>query len=85
MIASDETVPVGLSLDNDSDSIRLIDDDDELVAIFAYGEGTSREAITDESATRDPDLTGDFTRHSVAADDEESLFSPGTRVDGSSF
>lgn len=36
-----------------------------------------------ESYTRSPDLTGDFVQH--ASVEEGVLFSPGTRIDGSSF
>ena len=37
----------------------------------------------DESYTRYPDVTGDFVQHASAVDGV--LYSPGTRVDGTSF
>lgn len=37
----------------------------------------------DESYTRNPDVTGDFVQHASAVDGV--LYSPGTRVDGTSF
>ena len=40
-------------------------------------------ANPNESYTRNPDLTGDFVQHSDALD--SVLFSPGTKIDGSSF
>jgi hypothetical protein len=39
----------------------------------------------DESYTRDPDLTGDFVQHASIAAANGGLFSPGTKLDGSSF
>jgi len=40
---------------------------------------------SDQSETRNPDLTGSFADHSTADTDDGSLFSPGTRLDGSTF
>ena len=39
----------------------------------------------DESYTRNPDLTGEFVQHDSVAEANGALFSPGTKVDGSSF
>tara|TARA_R110002126_G_scaffold129572_3_gene272477 strand:+ start:7130 stop:8122 length:993 start_codon:yes stop_codon:yes gene_type:complete len=38
-----------------------------------------------ESYTRNPDLTGDFVQHAGVAEANGVLFSPGTKLDGSSF
>jgi hypothetical protein len=39
----------------------------------------------DESYTRDPDLIGNFVQHADAAAANGALFSPGTKLDGTSF
>ena len=39
----------------------------------------------DESYTRNPDLTGGFEQHSTIEEANGRLFSPGTKLDGSSF
>ncbi|VXB05548.1 Endonuclease/exonuclease/phosphatase family protein [Flavobacterium sp. 9AF] len=39
----------------------------------------------DESYTRNPDLTGNFTQHSSIPESLGTLFSPGTKIDGSLF
>lgn len=38
-----------------------------------------------ESYTRNPDLTGDFVQHAGVTEANGALFSPGTKLDGSSF
>lgn len=38
-----------------------------------------------ESYTRNPDLTGDFEQHSTIETSNGTLFSPGTKINGSSF
>lgn len=38
-----------------------------------------------ESYTRNPDLTGNFEQHAGIAETNGTLFSPGTKLDGSSF
>ena len=83
--ADDPGVPLGLALSNDQDVMQLLDSDGKLVATFAYGPGTGSPEISDESYTRWPDVTGDFTAHSDASGDAEVRFSPGTGADGSSF
>ncbi|WP_130736018.1 lamin tail domain-containing protein [Flavobacterium sp. J27] len=39
----------------------------------------------DESYTRNPDVTGEFIQHASIPESLGALFSPGTKVDGSSF
>jgi len=83
--AQDPGDPYGLDLDDAGDRIRLLDADGLTVASYAYGDEGGQPAVSDESSTRDPDLTGDFTPHSQAALSQGAIFSPGTRVDGSAF
>lgn len=70
-----------LGLNNTGDTIEVDDGDGVTVTSATYG------AIggSDQSLTRDPDLTGEtLVRHSEVGDGS-LLFSPGTQVDGSSF
>ncbi|MFT7580444.1 MAG: hypothetical protein ACI9MR_002115 [Myxococcota bacterium] len=83
--AEDPGTPFGLALDNTDDALRLLDADGKLVAVFAYGTGAAISALSDQSYTRDPDLTGDFVPHADATGDATQIFSPGTRADGTSF
>ena len=83
--ALDPGQPFGLNLDNDGEALKLVDADGKLVALFAYGPGTSLVALSDQSYTRSPDVTGGFMPHAEATGDPSNLFSPGTHADGSSF
>lgn len=83
--AADPGIALGLHLDDDGDDLRVLDKDGLLIAAFSYGPNQAIEAQSDQSLTRNPDGTGDFTPHTEASGDEERIFSPGTRVDGSSF
>jgi len=68
----------GIGLNNGGDIVGLYLDGTELDS-HTYG----AEGGADESLTRSPDVTGDFTGHTTAA--EGVAFSPGTRADGSAF
>ncbi len=70
-----------LSLNNSGDTVTLKDGSSNVVAEYTYGS----EANDDQSISRDPDLTGSFTKHSEIAAAAGALFSPGTKVDGSAF
>lgn len=70
-----------LGLNNGGDSITVADDLGNTIASHAYVSGDA----TDQAATRDPDISGGFIAHSLAAGAGGSLFSPGTRLDGSAF
>lgn len=83
--AGDPGIPLGLALNNEGDTLSVLDADGLHVASFSYGGTGALEAITDQSMTRQPDLSGDFVAHSEAAGSPDALFSPGTRVDGSPF
>lgn len=65
---------------NNAGDILTIQDEDGVVVITFDIEPLSNNP--NESYTRNPDLTGDFVQH---GDINGILFSPGTKVDGSSF
>ncbi len=71
----------GLSLNNDGDTITLLDGEDQVIATYTYGS----EGGDNQSLTRDPDITGSFVKHSAATDSDGASFSPGTRVNGAPF
>src|SRR5262249_12342141 len=52
------------------------------VATLTYG---SAEGNATQSITRSPDITGGFVPHSTAPGSSGALFSPGGRIDGSTF
>jgi len=83
--AEDPGIPYGLDLDDDGDAVRLIDADELTVALLAYGDGGSVAAVSDQSLTRDPDLTGGFVPHTLADGAQGAIFSPGAKTDGSVF
>ena len=83
--AQDPGIPYGLDLDDSGDKMVLLDADRLFVDAFTYGDQGGPTAASDESLTRDPDLTGDFCPHTQAQNAQGSIFSPGTRVDGSAF
>lgn len=83
--AQDPGIPYGLDLDDEGDLLRLLDENGLVVAILGYGDGAGIAAVSDESLTRDPDLTGDFTPHTMATDSEGVIFSPGTKNTGEAF
>jgi hypothetical protein len=65
-----------LALNNGGDSFRIVDAAGTEVLRFSY-DGSTEE----ESLTRDPDFTGPFVAHSLAAGDG-ALFSPGRTAGG---
>jgi hypothetical protein len=83
--AQDPGDPYGLDLDDGGDLIQLMDENGLTVAVFAYGDEGGTPAVSDQSATRSPDLTGAFEAHSGATGAASAIFSPGTRVDGTPF
>ena len=70
-----------LSLNNSGDTVTLKDGSATTVVEHVYGS----EANDDQSISRDPDLTGEFAKHSEIAAAAGALFSPGTKVDGTPF
>jgi len=82
---TDSGINFGLSLNNGSDVLTLFDAEMREIVFFGYGDEGVEQAVSDESITRNPDVTGGFTPHTEAAGDPGSIFSPGTKIDGSSF
>jgi hypothetical protein len=83
--AQDPGIPYGLDLDDAGDRMVLLDSNGLFVDEFTYGDQGGTPAASDESLTRDPDLTGTFTPHTQATSASGAIFSPGTRVDGAAF
>ena len=70
-----------LGLNNSSDTITLRDELNNIIDQHTYGS----EGVDDQSLVRDPEITGSFVKHSVATGSSGSLFSPGTKTDGTLF
>jgi hypothetical protein len=72
-----------LGLNNDGDTVILRDLNDSLILEYQYGS----EGGKDQSLTRYPDLVGELplVLHGEIQTAEGRLFSPGTKIDGSSF
>ncbi len=69
---------VGLALNNDGDTIALLNPEDTEVVSLSYP-GT----VSDASITRNPDISGmNFAAHDSVG---SGLFSPGTQADGTEF
>ena len=73
------TTTGNMNLSNAGDLITLTDSFDAIVLTFDIEPLSNN---PNESYTRNPDITGDFEQHSASS---PLLFSPGTRIDGSSF
>ncbi|OAN62469.1 hypothetical protein A8B79_02665 [Balneola sp. EhC07] len=71
----------GLGLNNSGDDVILKNNGGSTIASYTYGS----EGGDNQSITRSPDLTGAFAKHETADTDDASSFSPGTKIDGSSF
>lgn len=78
-----QTADTGLiQLNNGGDTLVLADADGGMQASADYGSG----ADDGDARTRDPDISGtSFDPHSGATGSNGTLFSPGTRIDGSRF
>ncbi len=71
-----------LNMSNSDDFMTIEDANGNIIATFDV------EALSngpDESYTRNPDLTGEFEQHAGIDAANGALFSPGTKLDGSSF
>ena len=72
----------GLELDNTGESIELSDEKGNPVAEFTF----SASGTGGESITRNTDISGTRTvKHSEASNSGRAFYSPGTRIDGTSF
>ncbi len=70
-----------LGLNNSGETITLKNGSGVEILSLTYGS----EAGSDESITRNPDLTDGFVQHETADTTDASSFSPGTRIDGTYF
>lgn len=68
-----------LNLNNAGDILTILDPDGVVIITFDIEPLSNN---PNEAFTRSPDVTGDFARHS---DVSTTLFSPGTKLDGTSF
>jgi len=71
-----------ININNAGDLITVTDVTGNVILTFDV------EPLSDnpnESYTRNPDLTGDFVQHASVEEANGTLFSPGTKLDGSSF
>ncbi len=75
----------GLSLTNGGSTVKLLDPQGATIDQFTYGGATDLDADRNQSLTRAPDVTGDFTLHQNAPGSDPRSFSPGTRTDGTPF
>ncbi|HYX42394.1 MAG TPA: Ig-like domain-containing protein, partial [Pyrinomonadaceae bacterium] len=75
----------GLSLLNGGSTVTLSDARGAVIEQLAYGDATDLRGDANQSLTRAPDITGDFTLHQQVADSNGRIFSPGTRTDGTPF
>jgi hypothetical protein len=83
MFTDDGTIGNGLA--NGGDLVELRDSSGTLIDSVGYGSAGGVTGGSGQSATRDPDLTGSFVNHSTATGSGGALFSPGTKIDESSF
>ncbi len=73
-----------MNLSNGDDVITILDLLGEVFLTFdTQGEGAGIDFGADQSVSRSPDISGDFTLHTTA--NAALLFSPGTKTDGTSF
>jgi hypothetical protein len=71
-----------LNMSNSGDFMTLADPSGDPVLTFDVEPLSNN---PNESYTRNPDLTGEFEQHAGLDDANGALFSPGTKLDGSSF
>ncbi|HEY1403934.1 MAG TPA: lamin tail domain-containing protein, partial [Pyrinomonadaceae bacterium] len=75
----------GLSLANGSSVVKLLNPSGATIEELAYGGEGEPDGDRNQSLTRAPDVTGDFTAHETAPASGGRSFSPGTRVDATPF
>ena len=71
-----------LNLNNSGDKMLFTDSQNNVLIEFDINDHPPSGNSVNQSYTRNPDLTGDFVQHS---DVSSTLFSPGTRTDGTPF
>lgn len=75
----------GLSLTNGGSVVKLLDPAGATVEGLVYGNSTELDGDRNQSLTRTPDVTGDFSPHQTAPGSDNRSFSPGTRIDREPF
>jgi uncharacterized protein (TIGR03437 family) len=75
----------GLSLNNGGGVITVRDSTGAVVTAVTYGPTAGIAGDANQSITRAPDIIGNLVLHQSAVGSLSTLFSPGTRVDASSF
>ncbi len=73
-----------LGLNNDGDTVTLRDPEGNVLDSVTYTGSGDAAGDDDQSITRDPDLSGNFIKHSLVSG-AAGAFSPGFRVDGTAF
>ncbi|NEQ98339.1 MAG: hypothetical protein F6K30_16740 [Cyanothece sp. SIO2G6] len=76
---------IGNGLSNSGDLVELRDSDGQLIDSVGYGGAGAVSGGSGQSVTRDADLVGSFANHSTATGSGGTLFSPGTKINGSAF
>jgi len=71
-----------ININNAGDVVTVKDTNGNTIIVLDI---TPLSANPDESYTRNPDVTGDLVQHSTVSEANGALFSPGKRVNGSSF
>jgi hypothetical protein len=71
-----------INMNNSGDFVTIADANGNVVLTFDVEPLSNN---PNESYTRFPDLTGDFVQHNDDIEEVSTLFSPGTKFDGSSF
>jgi hypothetical protein len=78
-----QTASEGLiNMNNAGDFVTMADPDGNPVITFDVEPLSNN---PDESYTRFPDITGEFVQHNDDIEEVSTLFSPGTKIDGSAF
>ena len=72
-----------ITLNNGGDKVIVNDNNGNTIIEFEYGGTTPYDGNSDQSLTREPELTGDFILHSTTV--AGGIYSPGTKMDGSTF
>lgn len=81
--ATFQTASTGsINMSNNGDLVTMRDTNGNVVVTFDVEPLSNN---PNESYTRNPDLTGDFVQHASVTEANGALFSPGTKLDGSSF
>src|SRR5207247_936883 len=75
----------GLTLLNSGGVVTLRDSSAAIITFLSYGGSTGLRGDENQSLTRAPDITGNFTLHQSATESGGTLFSPGTYLNGNQF